>query len=136
MDAIATDSLYDCIRLISWVLVTAASGDYASTAAFFFYVLITTRTDVITLNTAWSCPISVGVGSSRGGELFSMTSCLELNGVEWNDEATILMQNFRAILSLRFSPQPALSCCQKQTHVLGGAFSMGCCLLQSSKAQL
>lgn len=78
MDAIATANLYDCIRLISWVLVTAASGDYASTAALSFSVLITTRTDVITLNTAWSCPISVGVGSSRGGELFGVTSCLEV----------------------------------------------------------
>lgn len=82
MDAIATASLYDCIRLISWVLVTAASGDYASTTAFSFYELITTRTDVITLNTAWSCPISVGVGSSRAEELFGMSHCLEMNGVE------------------------------------------------------
>lgn len=82
MDVIAAAHLYDCIRLISWALVTAASGDYACTAAFSFYVLITTRTDVITLNTAWSCPISVGVGSSRGRELFGVTSCLEVNGVE------------------------------------------------------
>lgn len=38
MDAIARADLYDCIRLISWVLLTAASGDYASTAALVFFM--------------------------------------------------------------------------------------------------
>lgn len=69
MDAIPTDSLYDSIRLISWVLVTAASGDYASTAAFSFYVLITTRMDVMPLTLHGVVPLAweweaAGEGSS------------------------------------------------------------------------
>lgn len=47
----------------------------------FFYVLITTRADVITLNAVWSCPISVGVGSSRGGELFGVFRSVWRSGV-------------------------------------------------------
>lgn len=82
MDAIATASLYDCIRFISWLLVTAVSSDCASTAAFSFYVLITTCMDVITLNTAWSLPTYVGEGSSREGELCGVTGCLDVNGVK------------------------------------------------------